>query len=252
VTDKSHTLYIAGAGIHPPGQLSLETVEALQSCVEIWTNIPESLHRDLPVDIAQVTKGLSSFYKPGRPRIENYLEVVSHILERVLAVSRVGYLTQGHPLIFDSVASKLISESPLSDVSVTLLPGISCIDTILVDVIYDPAKGLQVYEATGFVRNRIVIDPRAALLLLQPSVFDSRTIRMPDATGPDLAPLAAALRTFYPAEHSVLFVRSATGTMSQFVTETTVADVASVPAAATLGSSIFLRPTGAPHATGSR
>lgn len=236
-------IYIVGAGITTPAHLSLESLAALESCQEIWTNIPETLYINLPGSLPSTIRSLKPFFIDNRLRIENYKAIIDHILARAEHVCPVGYLTQGNPIVFDTVTAGLIHEGRSSSMDVKIYPAISSIDTLLIDVLYDPAKGLQIHEATAFVRDLIVIDARAALLLLQPSVFGSRMPRLTTKTAaPDLLPLEIALRRFYPPDHLVKFVRSATGTMSSQIVESDIEHLSLLDSEATLASTLFVPP----------
>jgi uncharacterized protein YabN with tetrapyrrole methylase and pyrophosphatase domain len=236
-------IVIVGAGINTPAHLSIEAVKVLGTCHEVWTNIPESVQRALPDNFSAVVKSLKGFFVPDRPRIENYNAIVAHIIDVANQGGRIGYLTQGHPLIFDSVAAALIKQGKSNNIVVSVQPAISSIDTVLVDVLYDPAKGLQIYEATTFVREKIAFDTRAALLLLQPSVFGSRMPRLTaSAPAPDLSALVTALRLSYPDDHPVQFVRSASATMVANIVTATVGSMNDLSASATLASSLFIPP----------
>jgi uncharacterized protein YabN with tetrapyrrole methylase and pyrophosphatase domain len=238
-----HSIFIVGAGINTPSQLSLEAVDILGSCDEVWTNVPERVYVSLPGKLPSLTRSLRSFFQADRVRGQNYNAITEHLLIRAEACSRLGYLTQGHPLIFDSVAAALLENAPAKRIAISVQPGISSIDTVLTDVRYDPSKGLQVYEATKFVRDDIHVDARGALLLLQPSVFGSRLPRLNSAApAPDLSPLMNHLKKIYPDEHRILFVRSVSATMPAAIVEATIATMSSVAREVTLACSLFIPP----------
>jgi uncharacterized protein YabN with tetrapyrrole methylase and pyrophosphatase domain len=235
-------IHIVGAGIEPQAHLSLESVAALNLCEEFWTNVASDAHSQLPGLLPMKVRSLRPFYLSDRPRIDSYRMIVEHIIERAKRYGNIGYLTQGNPIVFDSVTAGLLRARQLGILDVKIYPAISSLDTLLIDVLYDPAKGLQVHEATGFVLNRTVIDPRAALLLLQPSVFGSHMPRLSTKVSPDLLPLMEALYAYYPPEHPVKLVRTATGTMSPRIVECQLRNICEVDADATLGSTLFIPP----------
>lgn len=237
------TICITGAGVTTPAHLSLESLAVLESCQEIWTNVPEGIYIHLPGTLPSMIRSLKPMYLENRWRRDNYAAIVKHILERAEIVRRVGYLAQGNPIVFDSVTTGIIHEVRSSSIEVKICPAISSIDTILIDVLYDPAWGLQIHEATAFVYESIVIDHRAALLLLQPSVFGCGMPRFTsNAAVPNLLPLEKALRRFYPADHSVKFVRSATGILASQIVESTLEHLTQLDSGATLGSTLFIPP----------
>lgn len=242
-TNPRPVVNIVGSGIAPPGHLSLESVAALDGCAEVWTNVPEELHREMPASFAPALRSLRPFLLQDRPRFRNYEEIIAHIIERAKVTGVVGYLTQGNPIIFDSVTAGLLRDGRSHLIETRIYPAISSIDTLLVDVRYDPGKGLQIHEATAFVMNQTVVDPRCALLLLQPSVFGSRMPRLTINSGaPDLHNLVRALLCYYPASHPVQFVRSANGKLASHLFGSTIKQMCDLEADATLASTLFIPP----------
>src|SRR5579872_4352759 len=106
-----HRIFIVGAGINTPSQLSLEAVETLHTCEEVWTNIPARVQETLPGSLPSIMKSLKGVFLPDRERGKNYAAMIDHILQRAAVLTRVGYLTQGHPVIFDSVAAGLMEKA---------------------------------------------------------------------------------------------------------------------------------------------
>jgi uncharacterized protein YabN with tetrapyrrole methylase and pyrophosphatase domain len=236
-------IIIVGSGIKVPGQLTIEAIAALRRASEVWTNVPEPEHAELASKIGQSPHSLWPFYRPDRPRIENYKTIVTHLLGRASASSQVAYLTQGHPLVLDRVTTELILQGGEVGIPVTVLPGISSIDTILSDILYEPAKGLQIFDATTFVRRDMKIDGRAGLLLLQPGVFGVDMPRLTsDAPAPRLSALRDALSKTYPSDHPAVLIRTATATMTEREFRTSVGDLGSVPSVALGASTLWVPP----------
>ncbi len=237
------TVYVIGAGVDPKRHLTLEAIEALGSCKEIWTNVPIEVFNHLPQTFAHAARSLKPFYKDNQPRRQNYADVTRHILSRAGELGVVGYFTQGHPIIFDSVASSLYSQGTAQGLKINLIGGVSSIDTVLLDVRFDPGGGLQIFEATNFVQHKLQFDTRAALLLFQPSVFGMSTPRLSaNAPHPSLTHLRDALLAHYPAHHKASFVRSATSFNPPFIIEVDVGELHTVSPSATLASSLFIAP----------
>lgn len=235
-------LYIVGAGVSFPEHLSIETVEALGKCNAIRTNLPEEHLSLLPADLRAKCKSLWSFYKDRRRRSDNYQDVVEEVMRVAETEKPTAWLTPGHPVIFDSVTTALVSRGRAKGWSVSVLPAISCLDTILNEVEYDPASGLFVHEATGLVSRQIAIPPHSAVLLLQPSVFniDYALISL-KAEGPELSPLRDYLLRFYPPLHRCAFVRSASRfTGESRIVWSEIAKMASVPFQDIAGSTLFI------------
>ena len=239
----STTVYVIGAGVDPVRHLTIEAIEALGACKEIWTNVPIDVFRRLPEGLAQAVRSLKPFYKDNQPRRQNYADVTRHILARAGELGVVGYLTQGHPIIFDSVAANLYRDGTAQRIKVDIVGGVSSIDTVLLDVRFDPGGGLQIFEATSFVYDKLKFDTRGALLLFQPSVFGMPTPRLTaSAPHPNLRDLRDALLLHYPAGHVATFVRSATSFNPPFMINVEIGALDTVAPSATLASSLFIPP----------
>jgi hypothetical protein len=156
----------------------------------------------------------------------------------------IAWLTPGHPTIFDSVSASLIGEGRARGWDVRVVPAVSSIDTMLAELTYDPAHGMLIHEATGFVRRRIPVDRSTALMLLQPAVFDVNVaIISASSSGPDLSPLRDYLCEIHSAEHRCAFIRSASRQGERdSVTWTKLGDLASVPYRLVAGSTLFVPP----------
>jgi uncharacterized protein YabN with tetrapyrrole methylase and pyrophosphatase domain len=239
----STTVYVIGAGVDPVRHLTIEAMRFLGACKEIWTNVPIDVFRRLPGNLEPAVRSLKPFYKDNQPRRQNYADVTRHILARAGELGAVAYLTQGHPIIFDSVATNLYRDGAAQGRTVTFVDGVSSIDTVLMDVRFDPGGGLQIFEATSFVYDKLKFDTRGALLLFQPSVFGMPTPRLTaNAPHPDLRLLRDTLLEHYPANHIATFVRSATSFNPPFMIAVEIGALDTVAPSATLASSLFIAP----------
>jgi siroheme synthase len=238
-------LVIVGSGIKVPDQLTVEALAVLRKASEVWTNVPEPEHPELAKTIGQVPHSLWPFFQSDRPRMVNYEAITAHLIERAGAVRLVAYLTQGHPMVLDRVATELMRQGSESGIPVNVIAGVSSIDTILADIRYEPARGLQVFDATNFVRREMKIDGRAGLLLLQPGVFGTDMPRLNSkAPAPRLTELQDALLDIYPKSHPAILIRSATARMAKQRFQTTVGELEGVPAEALAASTLWVPPLG--------
>jgi precorrin-6B methylase 1 len=201
-------LYLVGAGVSFPEHLTLQTVEILRSCTRICSNLPEPDLDRLGRDLQSKCQSLWPLYQENRDRADNYRDVAQAVVDAAAAAPPVAWLTPGHPLIFDSVSQTLLAAGPALGWNVQVVPAISCIDTILAEVGYDPANGLLVYEAHALVRQALPLIPTFATLLLQPSAFGSDATHYSTSWSPNLAPLRDHLLRFYQPTYPCAFVRS--------------------------------------------
>jgi precorrin-4 methylase len=204
-------VYVVGAGIKHPDHLTQEGVEALKRCQVVYTLLgPDG---DLaPIEaFGPRVESLAHVYQGGRLRREIYHDVVSAVLDGAARERPVAYLAMGNPLIFDDISRWIAERGRERGLSVRVLPGISSIDTLLVDLEHEiGTSGLQIYGASWFVIYRI--EPRVDVpcLLLQPAAFGTSYATLHHDPNPEtFAPLRDHLLRFYPPEHELVLVRSA-------------------------------------------
>jgi Tetrapyrrole (Corrin/Porphyrin) Methylases len=239
-----NTLFIVGLGIRSPAHLTQEAIAALRCCEAIYTIAPEQrwplLKESAGCSLPLVSQ--RHHYKAGKDRRASYRELVTEVLKGAdESTSPTAWLTYGHPLVFDSVSTKLLEEGRRAGMEVTVLPGISCIDSILVDLEVDPADGLLVLDASRAIGTAATLQPELGTLFLQVNAVLSEEVRLLGDPVPPLEPLQKYLRRFYEPGHRAILVRSSTneGSPSQ-LTHTTVEGLDREVVAKSDGASLFL------------
>ncbi len=201
------TILVVGAGIRFPDHFTGETLEVLRSCDQIFTVLlPDELAK-LPNDLRLRTTSVRDRYLPNRERVSNYQGVAGVLIDATVHSQRVAWLTKGHPRVLDSVTHLLITSASSCGYEVSVYPSISSIDSILVDMSYDPADGLLILECTTCVRRQTVIPAGVAVLMLQPGTFGSEFPEGGEHS--DLSELMMYLLRFFQPEHQLAFVVSA-------------------------------------------
>lgn len=203
---------LVGAGVSFPDHLTAEALGALGQSRKIFTIVPDEYVSQLPSDLREKCVSLWHLYDPSRKRRENYKDVIETIAGNLVGGSSIAYLTPGHPLIFDSVAEGLRLRASVGGFAIRIIPGVSCIDTILADVGYEPANGLVIHEATVVVAQGLPLDADMATILLQLGVFGTEYPRLSGEDPlPDLSSLRDHICRYYPADLQVAFVLSRWG-----------------------------------------
>lgn len=201
-------LYLVGAGVCFPEHLTVQTIEILSKCKSICTNLPAPSLVSLPEDLRTKCESLWSLYQDKRQRTANYQDIAHAVLNAGDRGFPIAWMTPGHPIVFDSVSQLLLRAGRARGWHVVVRPAISCLDTILADIGYDPASGLLIHEATSVVRRQIRLQPEITTLLLQPSLFGSDVAHISRDWHPDLSPLRSYLLQFYAEEQECGFIRS--------------------------------------------
>jgi tetrapyrrole methylase family protein/MazG family protein len=239
--DPKPRLYLLGAGVSFPEHLTLQTLEILGACSQICSNLPQPDLDLLPGNLRIKCRSLWSIYQENRNRTDNYQDVARAVLEAAENEPPVAWLTPGHPLIFDSVSQNLLESAHARGWNVQVMPAISCIDTILAEVGYDPANGLLIYEAYALVMQQRPLIPSFATLLLQPSAFGSDLTHYQSKWSPDLSPLRDYLLQYLNPEHRCGFVRSRSRQGAPFqICWKSLGELASASADDVAGSTLFV------------
>ena len=205
-----HTqLSLLGLGIRGLRQLTIETRDAIRRCRVVF-HIGEN-HAALK-RLNPNTVDLHKLYWTGEKRGIVYARIVKRVLSELELGGEIALVTYGHPFVFDDVNAMLAKHCRRRKIPCRVLPAVSCLDTLSIDLQIDYGDGLQVYEATAFVENEHLIDPAVHLLLLQAGEFNheetSDTIKHKVGR---YRPLVRYLRRFYPSAHRVVVVYSDAG-----------------------------------------
>jgi uncharacterized protein YabN with tetrapyrrole methylase and pyrophosphatase domain len=205
-------IHLVGYGMRLPNDLTLEALGVLKNCKRIF-GIPP-IHA--PEFGIPEMENLWLRYGANKSRRATYQEWLELILDAATTNSPVALATCGSPMVGALVSHQILEEAPRRGLTVHVTNSVSCFDGIWADLNIEPFFGFSVWEATAFVRLAVEPDTQTNLLLPQAPVFEVTT--GPDVhnftmqTSSTLAALRDHLLRFYPPEHEVHFVQTATGT----------------------------------------
>ncbi len=201
---------VVGSGVRVPGQFTQESLDALRTCRTIITILPHIGVTPFLQQIGPPVEDVSYLYQTGRPRSETYDEVVARVLDAAAAGGPIGYVTSGNPILFDQTTRAVLAGAEQRGLTVTVYPGVSVLDTVLVDLQHDiGATGLQIFGASWLMANRIQPRPDVPCILLQINVFGTTlTTEGAELRPGALIPLRDLLLGVYPPEHELIFVES--------------------------------------------
>lgn len=204
-------IVVVGTGMVGLNQLTPEADQALRKCSAIYT-----LHHDpFVMDLLRSRYGgvvpLDGCYAGGKLRMDTYSEVADTVLDAAAGSAPVAFLTYGHPRTFVTPTQLIIDRAVDRGLRVRVLPGVSALDTLLIDLQLDPGeRGLQVYGANDVMVNGKTIAPDVPCLIWQVGAVGTVTFENQQMTSPQkVAMLTGCLRRFYPAGHPVVVARSA-------------------------------------------
>jgi uncharacterized protein YabN with tetrapyrrole methylase and pyrophosphatase domain len=201
-----------GAGICAPNQITLESDRSLRASDLVLHHVgrlPEML--DYLGSLGVPLHDLEDLYEEGALDIDVYDRIANAVLDAAEGRSLVTFVVNGHPLIYNRPVRLVASRAKARGISVNVLPGISSIDTMLLQVgIEIGSAGLQIYDCNRFVYFGIEPETTAPLLLFQPGCFGSGVITKRHENLPArFAKLVDYLLRSYPPEHEVRILKSA-------------------------------------------
>lgn len=200
---------LVGGGIRVPDHLTKEGYDALETCKRIYTILPTSSIAALPKHLLNRTTSLWALYRTGAHRSDVYMAEVDTLLRAADNFSPIACLTQGNPLLLDSVSQSLLELDHIGRIALRIIPGLSSLDTVLSDAGYPIAPGMQIYDASSLLANKISVRADIPCLLMQVGVFGTMFVAAGAVpTGSLLGALAQHLAQVHPPEHECLFVVS--------------------------------------------
>jgi uncharacterized protein YabN with tetrapyrrole methylase and pyrophosphatase domain len=208
---KKGSLIVIGTGIRTVGHLTMEAIAWMKMADKVLyvvgDPVAEAALRALNDGGAE---SIATFYAEGKPRIQTYNEMV----DRVLTCVREGLVTclacYGHPGVFVYPSHEAIRRARSEGYEARMLPGISAEDCLFADLGVDPGiYGCQSFEATDFLLNNRVNDPRSSLVLWQIGVLGDATFKKYYYDLSAFSLLVERLQQIYPATHQVILYEAA-------------------------------------------
>lgn len=205
-------IYLLGAGIYSSLQLTIETIQAIKTCDEIYV-----LHDD-PIVLDEIEKLNSnvidciSFYR-NRGNTKRYLiydEIATEIIDKANDSDlTIGFIMHGHPLFLVSASEKILEKAEEKNILAITLPAISSFDTLLVDLKIDFGYAVQMYDVNFFYSNKIFVNTNTPLILFQITTFQNPNVINIEPKLEILKPLMDRLMEIYPVNHEIFIIHSA-------------------------------------------
>ncbi len=201
-------IYIAGLGMQTVTQITREVQDACRSSTEIlYLDTGIATRTFLETLCPRVTPLFDESYARDASRVSAYHHVAARVIEAALDHPPVTLALHGHPLVAAVPPFLVLELAAALDLRVTVLPGISALDTMLADLRLDPVvHGIQMYEATDVLLRRRPLQSDVPAILWQIGSLEtclySQAVSLPER----FARLITHLRQFYPARHEVVAI----------------------------------------------
>ncbi len=140
---------ILGLGPGSYQQLTLEAVETLNACNEVWLRTRHHpVVEELPADIS--IHSFDEIYDGA----EDFATVYQTIAEKVIELGKreegVLYAVPGHPFVGESAVQQIVRLADNQGIPVQIVEGVSFIEPSLSAVRADALDGVQIADATTF------------------------------------------------------------------------------------------------------
>jgi len=212
---------IVGLGIVGVHQISREAEETIRRCRQTFVvDAGFGVFSYLKSVCAEVTS-LLPLYEKGKSRLTIYRQMAAEVVNAATIDPPVCFATYGHPLFFCDPTTLIQKAAKLLNLRVETLPGISALDTLIVDLGVDVgADGLQMFETTDLLVRRRPIQIDVPCVLWQATIVAEPTHQADRRPVEEFLRLQEYLLRFYPAEHPVTLVLSKTFPLLQSIIET--------------------------------
>jgi uncharacterized protein YabN with tetrapyrrole methylase and pyrophosphatase domain len=133
--------------------------------------------------------------------------MASRVVAAALDDPPVCFAAYGHPKVYCHPTTLIQRAARVLDLKVTVFPGLSSLDTLLVDLNVDPGfDGLQLYDATDLVVRRRPLQTDVSCIIMQAPIVLQPASSAGPPNAENLQLLQRYLLEFYPSEHQAVLV----------------------------------------------
>ena len=176
-TEHVADITIIGAGLRQYAQLTLEAIAALRKARSIYHS---GFNGDLSAlsnrwNLTATIVNLDApEYAVGSYRPDMYARMAAAVIEEAVREPGIAVLQPGSAVVVDSVTEGILQGAAARGLSAAIIPGVSCIESVLAEVAYDAGAGVQVVQAQKLILHRQVLNPALAAVIIQPGYYDTR------------------------------------------------------------------------------
>lgn len=202
-------VYIVGLGISIVQHMTREVEDAIRRSRAVYYVAGGPAVHEFLESLCPRVVNLHVEYKEDGDRLKTYDRMSSIIVDAALDHPPVTFAVYGHPLIYAYPPQQVLLAAKFCGLRAKVLPGISALDTIFVDLALDPSiQGLQMYEATELMIRGRPLQPDVPCLLWQIGSVETNLYSTATSKPERFRRLKEYLLQFYPLEHIVTTVYS--------------------------------------------
>jgi len=205
-----YDLYVVGLGIVSVRQVTRESESAMRRSTQIfYASDAIGIDTYLADLCPTVTEIYVSTLREGEDRLSKYNRIAATVLEAALDHPPVTLAVAGHPMVFVYPTQQILAVAADLGLRVSILPGISAFDCMIVDLGLDPGtSGVQMFETTALLLQQRPLQPDVPCFLWQIGSVETRLFTRMRSVPERFTRLQEHLMKFYPADHLVKVVYS--------------------------------------------
>lgn len=196
---------IVGLGISGIDQITRETEFILTNSSKIYyVGHAPGVRTYLEGLSATVIDLQPDTYVEGEDRINAYRKMAAQVVNGAIGEKSISFALYGHPLVFAYPPFLIRRMASLVGLSVSIKPGVSCLDTLLTDLWVDPAtSGMLVYEASDVLIAGRKFLPDVGAVVLQIGSVETALYSTAKNKPERFDRFVNHLLQFYPPEHVI-------------------------------------------------
>lgn len=206
-TMSGYDIYIVGLGILSSLQVTRETEQTLRLCKTVFFLHPEAKWVQKYLEsLCPNVVDLDSCYTEDVLRGEAYKKMVETVFNAAREDAPVALALYGHPMVFVSPSKTILRDAPDAGFKAKMLPAVSSLDCMFVDLEVDPSEGLMMYECNEMLLYRRSLQPDLHCIIWQPGSVESEVFTKRINRPERFLRLKEYLLQFYPGDHVVTII----------------------------------------------
>ncbi|HWC97509.1 MAG TPA: SAM-dependent methyltransferase [Candidatus Sulfopaludibacter sp.] len=201
-------IWIAGLGLQTVTQVTREVEQAIRASREVlYLDTGVATRQYLESLCPRVTSLYEESYSEQQSRVSAYDHIAARVVDAALDHGPVTFAIHSHPLVAALPPFLVMDMAKPLDLRVTVLPGVSAMDTLFADLRFDPVvNGVQMYEATDLLLRRRPLQADVPAIIWQIGPLETCLHSMAVSKPERFARFVTHLRQFYPPRHEVVAI----------------------------------------------
>src|SRR5262249_22515976 len=206
-----YDIAVVGLGIVGSHQITREAEETIRRSNETFVIDSAVGVLDYLRTLCPKVTDLKTVYEFGIHRRLIYRQMASVVTAAAMERPPVCFAAYGHPKLYCYPTTLLQRAARVLNLKIEVLPGVSSLDTLMIDVNLDPGfDGLQVYDATDLLVHKRRVKIGVTCFIMQAAIVLATYNRPIAPKTENFQRLENYLLEFYPADHKDIVVISRT------------------------------------------